>query len=259
MKKILGINNLLFLKIAFIILIIFTIFPAIASAKNINGKGYVNDQDIDKATTPKTAITITDSTVRGAWSVKNVGKSSITFTKATIDYAGFLPTREFSFSETLAPGSSNDGSSSLILPEFVLKLKGYYNIRVSGYDASGNVAISRTFWVTFGSGNPLTGVVGGIGTALAALAILAGIASVARTVSGLKAFEATDDNVKPRSKKGRWLRLISSVLMIKAAAFLIVAFGIVSALQTGAFIGISLASGIVTYLLTKFVPRLLIK
>jgi hypothetical protein len=216
-------------------LLLFIAIPAGISKTNVDGKGYVNNQDIDNATSPKAAISITNPTVSGSWLVNNRGTYPATFTRATIDYAGFLPNREFSFSETIKPGGNNKGSGSITLPEFVLGLKGFYNIRISGYDQSGDIAITRTFWISLGSGSPITGVVGGIGAALTAIALITGLMSAV--------------------KNGRWLRRISTALMIIAAPFILIAFGLVSTLQTAAFLGTTVVVGVADNMLIRLLTN----
>lgn len=232
--------NKLFLPkiIIVVIFLLATILTGIASAA-IDGKGSVNGQDVDNATSSATAISIKDVEVNGSWAIENSGSSPVTLSKVIIDYAGFLPDREFDFSETINPGGTNDGSGSITLPDFVLALKGYYNVKVTAYDESGKEAISRTFWVTFGEGSPLTGVVGGTGAALAALALLTGIASAV--------------------KNGKWLRRISTVLALSATPFLLIGFGAISPLQTAAFLGTTVGVCVADNLLIRLLSKVFSK
>lgn len=233
----------LVLKILVLVCLTALVWSAVAGAKTeqIDGKGYINKQDIDEATTPGDAIQVDRPAVNWSGWVNNTSGSPIAFSRAVVEFAGFLPGREFEIDETLEAGGRKSGAGSLDLPQAVLSLKGFYNIKVSGYDRQGDLVAGRSFWIKLGEGNPLTGVVGGFGLAVLALALGLGVSSaIAASHAGAT---AAAESGQPAKKIGRGRRRLATALALISAPFLFVALGLVSPLQTVPFVGGTVIAG----------------
>ena len=219
------------LKLIVLSTLLLVFFSGSVHAQNLDAKGFVNGSDIDGATDKSGAIVISEPLAKGSWRVKNNGSESITFTGASLDYAGLLPDTDLSFNETIAPGGENKGAGSATLPDWAFLSKGYYQIKVQAFAGGNNPVIAKTFWVQLGEGSPITGVLGGLGAALAALALLSGVFGVVKA------------SVVPR--------ILGSVFAFVGLPLLMLAFGLPSALQSGLFLGVWLGSTVVYTILLK--------
>lgn len=225
-------------------------------AANLNIKANVNGQNIESAKNRSSAIIITNPAVNFSWNVKNLDANTITLSKVTASYKSVID-KEIEFVSTIEPGEQESGSKSISLPSWSLSLKGYYNIDVYLYDSSDNVVARRNFWVLLGTGNPLGGMTGKAGLALGGVAVLTGMASAAagsRPPKEPKIPEKTpaDKPKKKRRKRGRILRGISTLAMMVATSFIMMALGITSLtlfLTTSFFAGIG--DNVVVRLLAK--------
>lgn len=215
-----------------ICLTFFVLINAAGAAERLDVKGYINKQDIDKAKTRDNAIQIDGSAINWSGWALNTGGSPITFSKATVQFAWFLPGPEFGINETMEAGIRKDRSGSVDLPAAVLSLKGFYNIKVSGYDQQGDLVAERYFWIKIGEGSPLTGVIGGLGLVLMALALGLGVSSALASRAG----KAVGDG-EPAKKIGRGRRRLATALAVISAPFLFVALGVISPLEAAPYIG----------------------
>jgi len=215
------VSKLIILPILFLVLL-----TGYTQAADLDAKGFVNGSDVDNAAEKSGAIVITEPLVNGAWDVKNNKSASITFTGASLDYAGLLPDSDFSFDETIAPGGVNKGSGSTTLPDYVFLLKGSYQIKVQAFAGGNEPVIAKTFWVKIGEGSPLAGLPGGIGAVLSVLALLGGIIGAVKGMAPL--------------------RILATPLALLGLPLLMLAFGVPSALNAPLFLGVWLG-GVVVY------------
>lgn len=233
------------------------LLPASAANGSTGVFGLINGQNVDAATSRSAAINITDPSVQYSWVVKNETAQTLLLKKVVVSYSFFLPNKEFDFTKTVAPGASTTSTGSVTLPGWVLKLKGFYEVSAYLYDTSGSVVANRTFWVYLGAGSWVTGPVGATGVGLGVTAVATGVGAVVQAV------RAPSSGSSTKKKRGRCLRNASSIAMMLAVLFIMMALGIgitrggsfafIEFLSIGLFAGIG--DNVLIRLVTKL-PRL---
>lgn len=226
------------------------ILPASAASGPTKVSGLINGQNVDAATNRSSAINVASPSVQYSWVVTNQTSQTLMLKKVVVSYSFFLPNKEFDFTKTVAPAASTTSSGSVTLPGWVLKLKGFYEVSAYLYDTTGAVVATRTFWVYLGVGSWLTGPAGIAGAGLAGAAVVTGVGAVVQTVRS-----------SGKKKRGRGLRNASSIAMMLAVLFIMMALGIGT--HKGGnfanfieFLGTGLFAGIGDNVLIRLVTRL---
>lgn len=217
------------------VLCVGSLLPAFAQAQSspLEVQAFVNGVNVKSAASRAAAINLSDSSVSYSVSALNTSSQNVEITKVVVDYASFLPNKEFAFVEVIKPGQSSSRSGSLKMPDWALNMRGYFEINVYVYNSAGSIVARESFWLVVGRGNVITSIPGAAGAALAGTALATGVASVVAAGGGkppsapTRPTGSTSTPATPPNRRGRKLGAVSGLAMSLAVLMLGMALGIV--------------------------------